>query len=145
MKKLCANCNCSDWGLLVIRLALAAGFIAHGFQKFAALDKTVGFFEGAGLPAVLAYLVSAIELLGGIAMLLGVFTEIAGILIALVMLGAIILVKFKMGFLGGFELDLAYLAMAAAIALSGPGKYSIVCLFKKKEGVPMGGNAPLQG
>jgi len=144
MKKLCANCDCFGWGLLVIRLGLGAGFIAHGFQKFSAMDGTIAFFSSVNLPAALAYLVAAIELLGGIAMVLGVFTTIAGALLALVMVGAIILVKFKMGFLGGFEMDTLYLAMALGIVLAGPGAYSAACFFKKKE-TPAGGNAPMQG
>ena len=77
-------------------------------------------------------------------MVLGVFTTIAGALLSLVMVGAIILVKFKMGFLGGFEMDTLYLAMALGIVLAGPGAYSAVWFFKKK-GAPAGGNAPMQG
>lgn len=118
-------------GLLLIRLAVGGVFIAHGLQKVLDLDMTVGFFTTVGLPAFLAYVVTAIELLGGIAVLLGLWTEIAGILIALVMVGAIYTVKGKMGFLGGYELDLTLMLAALALAVSGPGRYTVKRLLSK--------------
>ena len=119
-------------GLLLIRLAVGGVFIAHGLAKVLSLDMTVGFFATLGLPAILAYIVTAIELLGGIAILLGLWTEIAGVLVALVMVGAIYTVKGKMGFLGGYELDLTLLLAALALAVSGPGRYTVKRAFKKE-------------
>ena len=119
-----------DLGLFILRLALAAVFITHGWMKVADLAGTVGFFGTLGLPALLAYLVSAVELLGGIAMLLGVFPQAGGFLLALVMVGAIWTVKWSKGFVGGYELDLTLLASALAIALSGTGRYTIKLLKK---------------
>ena len=118
-------------GLLLIRLAVGGVFIAHGLQKVLNLDMTVGFFTTLGLPAFLAYVVTAIELLGGIAVLLGLWTEIAGILIALVMVGAIYTVKGKAGFFGGYELDLTLMLAALALAVSGPGRYTVKRLLSK--------------
>lgn len=115
----------ADLGLLLIRLALAAVFIVHGAQKFMNLEKTVSFFEMLGQPAFMAYVVAAVEVLAGLAMLLGIGVEIAGVLLALVMVGAIYLVKGKMGFLGGYELDLVLLLSALGVALVGAGRYAL--------------------
>ncbi|RJP44854.1 DoxX family protein [Candidatus Parcubacteria bacterium] len=115
----------ADLGILLVRLALAVVFIAHGWDKFQNISAVVGFFGGLGFPAFLAYLVAAVELLGGLAMLLGVLVEWAGALIAIVMLVAIWSVKFKMGFLGGYELDFALLLAALSVFFSGAGRYTI--------------------
>ena len=60
-------------------------------------------------------------------MLAGAFTDIAGLLFAIDMLGAITFVHAKNGFggQGGMEFPLALLAMALAIALAGPGRYAV--------------------
>jgi len=115
----------ADLGLLLIRLALAAVFISHGVQKLMNLAGTVDFFAGLSLPAALAYTVAAIETLAGLAMLLGISTELAGLLLAIVMAGAIYTVKYQLGFLGGYELYLTLLLTALGIALAGPGRYRL--------------------
>ena len=75
-----------------------------------------------GLPGFLAYVVAIIELVGGIAMILGIGTRIVGALFTLVMIGAIVTVKIPVGFAGngqmaGWELDLAFLAMSVVLFL----------------------------
>lgn len=120
-----------DVALLLVRVSLAAVFITHGWAKVSEMDATVGFFSSLGLSAVWAYLIAWIELLGGAAMLLGVLTGWAGILLAATMVGAIGLVKLKMGFLGGYEFDLVLFLSAIAIALSGPGKYTAKRIIKR--------------
>ncbi len=115
-----------DAGLFLVRLALGVVFIAHGWQKFANMDATVGFFGTLGLAPFFAYLVAAIELLGGLAVLLGVFARVAAVLLVLVMIGAIAMVKSKVGFFGGYEFDLALLLAALAVAVSGAGCFALM-------------------
>jgi len=127
-----------DAGLLIIRLALAAVFIAHGWSKLQNLEGTVGFFESLGLAAFFAYLVSAIELVGGIAMLLGIFTDWAGLLLAIVMLGAIYFPPSKSGFALSqfameFQLQLVLFASALGIFFGGPGKHTVKKWLGKSE------------
>lgn len=114
-----------DRALLVLRVVVGIVFIAHGWSKWQNLEGTVAFFDQVGLPALLAYVVAAIELLGGIAVLLGLWTRIAGYLIAAVMVGAIIFVKSKVGFLSGYEFDLTLLAAALVIAWLPPGRFAL--------------------
>lgn len=114
-----------DLGLLLVRVALGLVFIVHGWQKVSNLTGTVGFFGSIGLPAFLAYVVAAIEFLGGLAILLGIWTRVVGVLLAAVMVGAIVTLKFKAGFSGGYEFDLTLLLIALAMSFSGPGRYAI--------------------
>lgn len=114
-----------DVGLLFLRIAVGVTFIAHGVAKFQNLEGTVGFFAGLGLASFFAYLVATVEVAGGLAVLLGIFTDIAGILLAIVMVGAITLVKFSKGFLGGYELEAVLFLAALGIAFAGAGKYAL--------------------
>jgi len=114
-----------DTGLFLIRLGLGLVFVVHGWGKLDDLAGTVGFFNNAGLPAVVAYLVAVIEFVGGIAMIAGVWTKWAGWLLAIIMAGAILFVKGKMGFIGGYEFDLSLLLMALGVAFMGPGELTI--------------------
>ncbi|RJQ13472.1 DoxX family protein [Candidatus Parcubacteria bacterium] len=120
-------------GILFIRIALAAVFIVHGWQKIQNIEGTVAFFATLGLASFWAYVVTAVEFVGGLAMLLGILTDIAGVLIAIDMFFAIYLVHFKNGFtgIGGYEFALTLLLTALAVALIGPGRYSLSGLVKK--------------
>jgi putative oxidoreductase len=67
----------------------------------------------------LAYLVAGIELIGGILLILGLGIRIIAGAFAVIMVGAIFTVKLKSGFAGGYELELALLAMSLHLLLSG--------------------------
>ena len=114
-----------DTGLLLLRLGLAAVFIMHGWSKIQNLGATGSFFSSIGLNMFWVYVVAYVEFLGGIAMLIGLFSRWAGFLLAIDMLFAIYLVRWPRGFLGGYEFELLLLLAALAIHLAGPGKYSI--------------------
>jgi len=116
-----------DFGLFLLRLALALVFIAHGWAKLNGLDATEAFFSNVGIPAAssMAILVGLVEFLGGLAMLLGVFTSWAGGLIAVVMLVAILQVKLGKGFLGGYEFDLTLLLAALSVIFLGAGDWTV--------------------
>lgn len=118
--------NNQDLGLLLLRIALGAVFIAHGWSKWQDMDGTIQFFSTLGLSSMIAYLVATIELLGGFAMLLGFWHRLAGWLLAAIMLGVIITVKGSKGFLGGYEFELTLLLVSVAMAMMSPGKYLVV-------------------
>lgn len=123
--------RCVDFGLLLIRLGVGVAFLVHGIQKLQGMDKVVGFFDKLGLPAFMAWAVALIETIGGAAMILGAFTGVAGALLAIIMVGAVLTAKKAAPFLGGWELDFVLFASALGAALLGPGRYSVMCLFKK--------------
>jgi putative oxidoreductase len=119
-----------DVAVLVLRVVLAVIMIYHGWPKLTDLGGTIEGFTGMGvpLPALSAIFATVAEVGGGLLLLIGVLTDVAGLLIAIDMLGAIVVVHAKNGFAvneGGFEWPLALLAMALAIALAGPGRYAV--------------------
>ena len=121
----------TDWALMLVRLAVGLVFVMHGGQKLFAvgLDGVTGMFTqmGVPMPGVSAVLVSFAEFLGGLALLLGVATPIAALLLVGVMAGAILLVHVPNGFFnpGGFEFPLTLLVANLALALAGPGAWSV--------------------
>ncbi|MFC0549320.1 DoxX family protein [Planotetraspora thailandica] len=114
--------------LLLTRLALGVIFIAHGWNKFAVsgLGATTRFFESVGvpLPAISAVAVATLELVGGVALVLGLLLPVFGTLLALNMLGAIVFVHGEKGLFvseGGFEFVLVLAAACLTIAFCGGG------------------------
>lgn len=123
------------WSALVARVVLGIIMLAHGIQKFMMMDGMVKMFsEGMGLPGFLAYVVAIVEVLAGAALILGIAARISAAAIGLIMIGAILIVKLPMtGFFGnpnvpmpGYEFDLALLALAISVALTGAGKWAII-------------------
>ena len=108
----------------------------HGLPKLLDIPGTQSSFTNMGLPPELAVIIGLLEFIGGLAILLGIFTRIAAILLALNMIGAILLVKLSKGFIDGFELDLLYLAIMISLILTGPGSLSIEKNILKREMFP---------
>ncbi|MED4531568.1 DoxX family protein [Metabacillus fastidiosus] len=108
----------------ILRVFLGITFLIHGLSKFqGGIENTVGFFESLGLPGFTAYMVALIELIGGIAVILGLGTRIISILFVIVLAVAIVKVKLAAGFLGngqmaGYELDLALMAISIYLAIT---------------------------
>jgi len=120
-----------DVALLLIRVAIGAVFLAHGADKFSDMSSTVDFFASIHLSAFWAYLLSTVEVVGALAMLVGVLTNWAGIILATEMLFLTFLVQWTQGFAGGYEFDLALFLSAVAISLSGSGKYALKFVWKE--------------
>lgn len=108
----------------ILRVFLGATFLIHGLAKFqGGIENTVGFFESLGLPGFTAYLVALIELIGGIAIVIGIGTRVISILFAVILAVAIVKVKLAAGFLGngqmaGYELDLALMVISIYFAVA---------------------------
>ena len=129
------------YGLAVLRLIVAAVFIAHGAQKLFGiwggygLAGTAGFFEQIGVrPAYpLALIVAIIEFGGGLMLAAGAMTFVVSIALATVMVGAMWKVHAAHGFFlasvpgqgNGIEFTLVLLGALVALMLSGPGAMSI--------------------
>ena len=122
-----------DIGLLVLRLALGSAFIVHGYPKlFKMFGGFAGWLDSIGIrPGKFwALVVGVVEFFGGIAIILGLFTQIAAALIAIDMLVAMAKVKWgQVGFVetekSGWELDLIYLAASVVLLVSGAGNYAV--------------------
>lgn len=127
--------NKNEIGSLLLRVVLGVVFLVHGAVKFqGGIENIVGWFDSIGLPGGLAYIVASIELVGGIALILGVGTRIVSALIGLVLVGAIVTVQFAVGFLDGYAYDLVLLTMAVYLLLNGSKTLSVdQLLFKGKD------------
>lgn len=125
--------------LFVVRLALGVIFAAHGWQKLAldGLEATTAGFEGMGipLPQVSAPVVALAELLGGGLLILGLFTTVVGLLLAVEMAVAAVVVHLPGGLFiadGGWELVAALGAGALALAVVGPGSIALDPVLRGK-------------
>lgn len=122
-----------DAGMLLLRIAVALVFIQHGWMKLSGMEGTVGFFAMLGFPAFLAYFVAWSEVLGGIALLIGIFSRYVGILFTIIMAVAIVKVHWQNGFSvrdGGYEFALVLMLCSMAIAAFGSGAYSFARYLK---------------
>ncbi len=115
------------WGITVLRGVVGVVFLAHGVQKLFVfgLEGTAGIMARVGIPAPMltAGIVTAVELLGGLFLLFGLFTRWAAIALAIDMLGAILAVHLKGGFFlpKGYEFALTLLGATVALAALGSG------------------------
>ncbi len=114
-------------GPVILRVVLGALFVLHGIDKFSTgLANVEGFFasNGVPLPGLTTPLVAVVEIVLGLALILGLATRVAALGLAVVVAGAILWVK-NDAILGSAELDLAYLAGLLALVFTGPGSLSV--------------------
>jgi putative oxidoreductase len=125
-----------DFGILIARLVLGLLMAAHGAQKLLGwfgghgIAGTAGFFEGLGFrPGKLfAVLASSTELASGLLVALGLLGPLGPAAMLAVMVVAAGSVHWKNGVFAmsnGIEVPLLYATGAAALALTGPGAYSL--------------------
>jgi uncharacterized membrane protein YphA (DoxX/SURF4 family) len=114
---------------LLLRLVIGLVFVVHGYQKFGKEQRTQGaqWMKSMGLPGGFIIFGSVVEFFGGIALLLGILTQIVAVLFALWMLSTTSLskVKMKRKFVGGYELDVTLLIASLALAAIGAGIFSL--------------------
>ena len=119
-----------EWGITVVRLAMALILIVAGYQKWFQFGVWTGvtkLFTGYGLPmpAVFAVTAATLELVGGIALLIGLFTRWFGLLYICEFLITFFYVKLRLvSFIDG-RIDLMMLAGAILLFLAGSGKAAI--------------------
>lgn len=124
-----------DYGLLFLRVVIGAIFFAHGSQKLlgwfggGGLKGTAAWLGGMGFkaPGVMALMVAGAES-SGLLFAFGLLTPLAALGMVSAMVVAIATVHWKNGFFagsGGYEFNLALIAVATAVAATGPGRFSI--------------------
>ena len=132
------------WALLPLRLVVGYGFIAHGAAKLGRGPETFGKLLhqiGAPLPTATAWTVTTVELVGGLAILVGALVVLASVPLIVSMLVAMITIHARYGFSSintvgltaagpvfgppGYEINLLYIGALLAVALSGPGALSV--------------------
>jgi putative oxidoreductase len=129
----------AQYGPLPIRILAGIAFIIHGLPKLSDIAGTEDFFANMiGLPAEMALPIGLLEVIGGIALLVGALTRIASILLIIEMIGSTIVAKLSRGFVGGYELDLLLMAISISLLLTGPGRISVEWNVLKRELFPKG-------
>lgn len=137
----------NDYALAFARIVTGIVLFAHGAQKMLGwfggygFKGTLGAFTQAGMPAALALFVILVEFFGGLSLIFGLFSRLAGLGLAALMLGAIFTVHIKFGFFmnwfgqqkgEGFEYHLLAIALAVLFLLRGAGAISIDRLIAER-------------
>ncbi|MCK0196226.1 DoxX family protein [Ancylobacter sp. 6x-1] len=122
----------APYAALLLRVALGILFLAHAGLKIFVFTPagTAGFFSSLGLPGWLAYVTILWEVLGGIALILGIYARFAAIAVIPILLGAIATVHGPAGFFftnpnGGWEFLALWIAGLIALALIGDGPLAL--------------------
>ncbi|GEK59245.1 DoxX family protein [Marinococcus halophilus] len=120
-------------GLLILRVVTGIIFLAHGADKLMnGMSASAASFGSMGMPDGTAPTVAVIEAVGGVLLILGVLTRVVAGLFAIIMLGAIVTVKWQQGLVGGFELDLILMAASIHLVLAGSRMLALKKRKKKK-------------
>lgn len=122
----------APYAALLLRLSLAALFLAHAGLKFFVFTPAgaAGFFQSLGLPGALAYLTIAAEVIGAVFLIAGLYSRYVSLVLLPILLGAIFFVHGGNGWLfsnenGGWEFP-AFWAVALVVqALLGDGAYAL--------------------
>jgi putative oxidoreductase len=122
----------APYAALLLRVLFGGLFLFHCSVKLFVFTPagTVHFFESIGLPGFLAYLVMAAELVGGIALILGIWTRWVALLLVPDMIGAIVFVHIHNGFSfnnpnGGWEYPGVWALALVIQFLLGDGAFAL--------------------
>ena len=122
----------APYAALLLRVSLGLLFLAHAGLKLFVFTPagTAGVFASVGLPPALAYVTIAAEVLGGIALIAGVWTRLVAVALTPILLGAIITVHGAAGFFfnnanGGWEYPAFWIVALLVQALLGDGAYAL--------------------
>ena len=118
-----------DAGLLVVRVVVGVTFFLHGIDKLGDVSGTERLFASLGIPApgLMAPFVAVTETIGGLLLIVGLATPLAGLALAGDMFVALVTQHLGHGFFvdqGGFELVFLLGGASLAIALTGPSRFS---------------------
>ena len=123
--------NLTHYAATLLRVSLGTMALAHGLLKILVFTPagTVGFFASLGLPAFLAYATIGIELVGGVALIAGVFTRYVSIAMIPILLGATY-VHSSAGWMcsnegGGWEFPAFWTVALVVQALLGNGAFAL--------------------
>ena len=122
----------APYAALLLRVSLGVMFLAHAALEIFVFTVPgfVGYFESLGLPAALAYAVIALEILGGVALILGIYAPLVALPLALEMLGTIVFAHGANGWLftnkgGGWEFPALWTVCLIALYLLGDGAMAL--------------------
>jgi putative oxidoreductase len=115
-------------GLLVLRVALGASFIFHGYPKLSDPAHALKAFPAYGFPSYFAYISGILEVFGGGLLIAGLFTRGVALLLTLevgLVLSRTIIPSVGFYAFGRYEMPLLLGAMGLALVTTGAGAISI--------------------
>ena len=122
----------APYGALLLRLTLGVLFLIHaGLKVFVFTPAgTAGFFSSIGLPGWFAYVTILWEILGGLALIGGIYTRAVALLMVPVLLGTIVFVHGAAGFFfsnpnGGWEYPAVWIIALIVQSMIGGGAHSL--------------------
>lgn len=134
----------------IIRIMVGVVFLMHGSQKLFTyqISGVAGSFEQMGIPfpALSAVLATAAEFVGGLLLIMGLFTRLAAIPMAFTMLVAILTAHWGKGFFagsGGYEYALLLMVILGAFAFAGGGAFAVDNLIRRKQRAQIGERHPI--
>lgn len=145
---LATNYSATDVVLLILRLALAIVMFPHGAQKMLGwfggpgFSGTIAFMTGSHIPAFLAFIVIIVEFFGPILLVLGLFTRLWALAIAIDMIVAVMMVHLPNGFFmnwsgqqhgEGFEYHIYPIAIGIALLIAGSGRFALDNSFGRRD------------
>jgi putative oxidoreductase len=135
---------------LPLRLIVGYGFMAHGYAKIVhGPEQFISILHTIGVPApaIMGWATILVELVGGLAVLVGAFVPLASVPLAAVLLVAMLTVQLPYGFSSiklqavtaagaqfgppGYEIDLLYLACLTTLVLGGSGPFAVDSILAK--------------
>jgi putative oxidoreductase len=126
------NKSSAPYAALLLRVSLGILFLAHAALKVFVftIPGFVGFFASLGMPAILAYGVLALEVVGGVALILGIYAPWVALPLAAEMFGTIVTVHWANGWLftnkdGGWEYPALWTVALVALFLLGDGAFAL--------------------
>jgi putative oxidoreductase len=119
-------CYQPSLGLLIIRVAVGAVFLSHGWSKIGNVEMVSGMLSHMGViaPGFFGPFIAWLEVVGGLMLIFGILTRVAGALLGIEMLFAIYLTGLGSGF-GPHQMEVLLMAGSLGIALTGSGKYAL--------------------
>jgi putative oxidoreductase len=122
----------APYAALVLRASLGILFLAHAGLKIFVFTPagTAQFFASLGLPGFLAYVTITAEVLGGLALIAGIYSRVVALALTPILLGAIATVHGPAGFFftdpkGGWEFPAFWIVGLIAVALLGDGAFAL--------------------
>ncbi|AJS60893.1 DoxX family protein [Paenibacillus sp. IHBB 10380] len=122
----------------IMRVVIGILFLAHGISKLQmGLGNVAAWFGSMGIPEFVAYMVASLELVGGILLIIGLFTRYVSAIFTVMLIGAIVTTKLSLGLLGngqmaGYELDLVFMLVTIYLTVAGPTPLSMDQAFLRK-------------
>ncbi|MGO4495476.1 DoxX family protein [Paenibacillus sp. 2RAB27] len=123
---------------IIMRVVIGIIFMMHGIDKLQmGLSNVEAWFSSIGIPGFVAYFVAILELVGGIMLIVGLFTRYVSGLLVIMLMGAIVTTKLSVGLLGdgqmaGYELDLGFMLVLLYLVVGEQSTLSVDRLIMNK-------------